>query len=602
MRIILIQDEIYLPSFGGGTKANRCLLESLGKRGHECLALTRALTRSSDGPNDAAQFSETMRARGVELHAMEPGVYTYEHRGVRVEALDQVSVDERRDYLTRRIEAMQPDWAIVTDDKRRFMLDAALQAAPGRVMLLLQTIVQLPFGPLSVQPNPAYAERFREVQAILVISRFMQQYIHEHSGLEAQLVRIPVYGDGPFPELARFDAGYVTMINPCQLKGIDIFLQLASQYPDVPFAAVPTWGTDAEALARLRALPNVRLLQPVDDIDVILAQTRILLVPSLWPETFGYVVPEAMLRGIPVLASQIGGLPEAKLGVQYLIAVNPGEFRDGRFVCPPQNVTPWAHALDELLFDEQAYARCSRLSREAALAFVGQISVTAFERLMTDAERPSIHPEFKEHIERQPYTIVLDGLTLTVDRDVFPPDLGRCAQNMARIAQGYRAQTALDMGCGSGYLALALKRSGVADVWAADIHQPAVTCANANAHRNAAIGPIHVVQSDLFENLPCTVKFDLIVFNQPFGPGRGETICGCGPDGGYAITKRFLSQAAERLSPDGVILMAFSDREPPEHSPQRVAEEFGYPVTTLLHAYYNDANNYIFEIRPNRGR
>ena len=48
--------------------------------------------------------------------------------------------------------------------------------------------------------------------------------------------------------------------------------------------------------------------------------TRILLVPSLWGEAFGLVVVEAMLRGIPVLASNVGGLVEAKLGVDYILA------------------------------------------------------------------------------------------------------------------------------------------------------------------------------------------------------------------------------------------------------------------------------------------
>ena len=154
------------------------------------------------------------------------------------------------------------------------------------------------------------------------------------------------------------------------------------------------------------------------------------------------------------------------------------------------------------------------------------------------------------------------------------------------------------MGCGSGYLALSLKRSGVQEVWASDIHGPAVECARRNVKLNEAVGPIHVVQSDLFENIPPRVKFDLIVFNQPFGPGQGDTVCGCGPDGGYQITKRFLLQAADRLNPGGAVIMAFSDREPVENSPDRVAAELGYPVETLLHAYYGGANNYIYEIRP----
>lgn len=220
---------------------------------------------------------------------------------------------------------------------------------------------------------------------------------------------------------------------------------------------------------------------------------------------------------------------------------------------------------------------------------------------MSVEPKKQIHSEFQRYIDQQPYSVILDGLKFTVENDVFPPDMGRCSRNLARLAENYHAQTALDMGCGSGYLALYLKRSGVSEVWASDIHQPAVECTRNNIRLNEWVGEIQVRHSDLFGNIPQSVRFDLVVFNQPFGPGRGETVCGCGPDGGYSITRRFLLQAVDRLKPDAVVMMAFSDREPVENSPDRVAAELGFPVRELMHAYYAGANNYIFEIKPRSG-
>lgn len=382
MRIALIQDEIYLPSFGGGVKANRCLLEGLARQGHECLVLSRALTSSSDGPRNMQQFAGEMKARGTTFQEVEPNVFSYKYERVEVEALNFSSPEEQRDYLIRRLKAMKPDWIFVTDDKRRSMLKMATEAAPSRVILLLQTIIQLPFGPLAVDKNPEFAELVKAARAIIVISNFMKRYIHDHAGLDAFLLPMPVYGTGPFPDLSGFDRGYVTMINPCELKGVSIFIGLAREFPDIEFAAVPTWGADQDLIDRLQALPNVRILKPADDIEGILGQTRILLVPSLWPETFGYVVPEAMLRGIPVLASNVGGLPEAKLGVDYVLPVVPGEFRAGGFVSPPQDLAPWSQALGELLSDEGGYRRCSQLSRQAAHDFVATASVARFETLL----------------------------------------------------------------------------------------------------------------------------------------------------------------------------------------------------------------------------
>ena len=89
------------------------------------------------------------------------------------------------------------------------------------------------------------------------------------------------------------------------------------------FAAVPTWGTTPADFAALRQRPNISILPPVDDIDDLLRQTRVMLAPSLWAEARSRMILEAMSRGIPVMASDVGGLAEAMLGMDYLLPVNP---------------------------------------------------------------------------------------------------------------------------------------------------------------------------------------------------------------------------------------------------------------------------------------
>jgi len=209
----------------------------------------------------------------------------------------------------------------------------------------------------------------------------------------------------------------------------------------------------------------------------------------------------------------------------------------------------------------------------------------------------AVHPEFARLLELQPYTVVIDGLVITVDEDVFPPDLGWCARNMAKICAEYRPQRARDMGCGTGYLALALKQQGVPDVWALDVHEPAISCTSKNLEQNAHLGPLTIALSDLFAAVPRSVAFDLVVFNQPFAPAAAEPLCGCGSDGGYEISRRFLVEARSSLTPGGSVVMAFSDRAAPENDPARVARGLGYATRTLLHAYYEESNNFIYEIR-----
>jgi len=380
MKLLLLQDAVYLPTFGGGNKANRLLLEGLAARGHSCRVIAPALTTRA-GPTTPEELRAQMTERGVEVLEASPAAYRLRHRGVEVEALLPTDLAAHGDLIRRRIAELHPDHVLVSDDKRHFLLASALDADPERVVLLVHTLLHLPFGPLATEASEEQTALVRRVPRIIAVSRYVQSFLRA-AGLESTVLPFPVYGPGPFPNLGRPDRGFVTLVNPCAEKGLAIFLELAWRFPEIPFAAVPTWGAGEEELAQLAAVPNVQVLPAADDIGEILARTRVLLVPSLIPETFGYVATEALLRGIPVLAADIGGLPEATVGVGCLLPVRPAERRDGRWVVPPQDVAPWSRVLGRLLADPELYAARSRASWEAAGRFVAGADAAAFEAFL----------------------------------------------------------------------------------------------------------------------------------------------------------------------------------------------------------------------------
>src|SRR6185369_5574378 len=144
---------------------------------------------------------------------------------------------------------------------------------------------------------------------------------------------------------------------------------------------------DRRALERL---PNVHLLPNARNIDDVLARTRILLMPSLWYEGFGLIVMEAMLRGIPVVSSDAGGLKESKAGTGYVIPVRTIEKYQPVFdehampkpVVQPNDVGPWMAAIEELSGNREEYARESAASRAAAERFVSGLDAAEMERYL----------------------------------------------------------------------------------------------------------------------------------------------------------------------------------------------------------------------------
>jgi len=165
--------------------------------------------------------------------------------------------------------------------------------------------------------------------------------------------------------------------------------------PHVKFAAIPTWGTQAEEMEAMRRLENITLLDRMDNIDGLLARTRVMLVPSVWAEARSRIVLEAMSRGVPVLASDVGGLHEAKLGVPYLIRVNPiVKYKpsvDASMVpvaeVPPQNVEPWQRVLQRLVTHRPHWDELSSASRKAALEYAANLNVLPLENALEELLR-----------------------------------------------------------------------------------------------------------------------------------------------------------------------------------------------------------------------
>ena len=376
MRILLASSASHVPPRGGSTRSNLAWLAALAASGHACRVVGGALT--PDTP-------EKMTLVRRELEDQEIGATSPEIHAV----ADPV---RRAAVLREQVREFQPDWVLVSsEDIGQSLLRAAHEAAPGRIVYLAHTPQFYPFGPASWNPNRESEALVAHSAAVVAIGHHTAQYIESNLKREVEVIHPPIYGGPPYAQCGRFEDGLITMINPCAVKGVSIFLALARHFPAYRFGALPGWGTTAVDRHDLEACSNVELLRNARNIDQVLKDTRILLVPSLWFEGFGLIVIEAMLRGIPVVASDSGGLPEAKLGTDHVIPVRPIEHYETGFddqglpraVLPEQDLAPWIAAIAALSSDGDLYRRESAAAGESAARFVSALRPSQLEQFLS---------------------------------------------------------------------------------------------------------------------------------------------------------------------------------------------------------------------------
>ena len=174
---------------------------------------------------------------------------------------------------------------------------------------------------------------------LMANSHFVAARIWERIGHRAEVIE-PQFD---FPaDRPVADGDRITFINPVRQKGLGLACDIARLLPHRKFRFVEGWklpDNQRSALAeQLGGLPNVEFVPWRQDVEKHYLLARALLVPSQWEEGFGRVAVEANAYGVPVLASDIGGLPEA---------IGQG----GCLIDPTADAAVWAEALEAIVED-----------------------------------------------------------------------------------------------------------------------------------------------------------------------------------------------------------------------------------------------------------
>lgn len=135
-------------------------------------------------------------------------------------------------------------------------------------------------------------------------SRFMQRQLCDKYAVESTVI---------YPEVTQVNIShiwnpkYIQMVGDNYAKGVEIFIKLARKLPQHEFRLYSRVSAE-----KFISLPdNLQIVPWVDDAETLFKDCKLLLVPSQWNEAYGRVAREAYSADVPVLVSNIGGLPEA---------------------------------------------------------------------------------------------------------------------------------------------------------------------------------------------------------------------------------------------------------------------------------------------------
>ncbi|MFI2209552.1 methyltransferase [Streptomyces sp. NPDC020141] len=163
-----------------------------------------------------------------------------------------------------------------------------------------------------------------------------------------------------------------------------------------------------------------------------------------------------------------------------------------------------------------------------------------------------------------PDSFTLLGREWSLHRGVFPGTLSAATEVMASTVPYPRGGSFLEVGCGTGVIAVTAALNGCASVTALDINEKAVANTAANAERHGVGDRVRVLHSDMYTALDPAERFDAIFWNVPWTYVEDDfslstDLHSAVFDPGYQGQARYMAGAHEHLADDGRLLLGTAD-------------------------------------------
>lgn len=392
MRILLANEA---RAGGGGVETYlAAIADALAARGH-AVALVYANTAAERGPTvirTAESWSvadEGVRAVLTRVRAWRPDV-TFSHN------MGPLDIDEALASAGPLVKMMHGYLGTCVSGQKAFLFPSARPCTRRCSVACLALYGPRRCGrlrPAEAIRNYSWAARqralFDRYASIVVASAHMRDEYAAHGVPADRLHTIPLFtaataSTNPIAVGDPIDVLFLGRMTP--LKGSELLvraLRAAASRLGRPISAVLAGEGPARARIEheLSNVADVRASVPgwigSDERAALLSRARVLAVPSVWPEPFGLVGLEAASAGVPVVAFEVGGIPE------WLT-----EGDNGRLVAIDAGADGFGAAIAEILASPDMRARFAEGARRAASRFTAASHLSRLEAVL-DAARES---------------------------------------------------------------------------------------------------------------------------------------------------------------------------------------------------------------------
>jgi len=346
----------------GAALSMRTFLSAMAARGFRAVALQATLFDSVQGGEHVLKAGEQHKDKKI-LRTQVLGV---EHIIVRTAASRRpdMTCDEQERYLNcfrAELKNRRPDMIILWGG---MLLEMTLmrEAREAGIPVVFYLV------------NSGYKDKstFRYVSLVVTDTQATADLYKERFGMichplgkfiDVNLIKAPVRK----PE-------FITFINPSFEKGVNVFMPMAAlaarESPEIKFLVVQSrgrWGTALQVLKfKPEEFPNVRIIGHQKDMRPVYGSTRALLLPSTWHESGARVIGEALLNGIPIVASNTGGSAEL-VGAGGVVLDLPEAVREKKGEpADPDTVRAWLEEVKRIWHDESHYQALCRCAEQEA--------------------------------------------------------------------------------------------------------------------------------------------------------------------------------------------------------------------------------------------